>query len=563
MAANQQQGCISIGLQVAGESISRVIGKQGAGLKQIREGTGCKLQVSESTGDTSLPRRVGITGFPQGVGMAVQQALTKIMPDETGQTTVTVFIPPDLAGMVVGKAGANLKRVREFLAVRLELDRDSVVDPTGSPERKVKMTGSWMNMGQALAMALGGAAPLIPFNHHMRAPSTLGVPTPQQGYWSSSSHVPGGSNGIPSLDVRQVSDDPDEIQLHMSVPDKLVGALLGKEGSQIKQVAVMSGCRLHMSKKDLGERRVVFIGKYKHCVIAQRAVQKQLLEAAEQAGIEVSSSSMTLFVRSAVAGTVIGKGGATLKLIRERTGAKVQVGRDEVQGQRPCIISGTNEEVMLAVGMVHDLLNEEGAESLDPSGDDSLATQSAPQQPAPPSPDKAQDLANAKRQKLEGEGATKLLVPAKSAGTVIGKQGSGLARIRELCGVKVEMLQQGQAPHWSDDRAVILQGNYESRVSAAREVLRAAFQADPSAAHLKMLVPNNEAGAVIGKAGATLKMIREKCGISVHMDKHDIFGDRLVSAQGTLPSVVEVAHWVIWSIEGQEELPAPAAGQNQ
>jgi len=349
----------------------------------------------------------------------------------------------------------------------------------------------------------------------------------------------------------------------MSVPDKLVGALLGKEGSQIKQVGVMSGCRLHMSKKDLGDRRVVFIGKYKHCVIAQRAVQQQLLEAAEQAGIEVSSSSMTLFVRSAAAGTVIGKGAATLKLIREKTGAKVQVGRDEVQGQRPCIISGTNEEVMLAVGMVHNLLNEEGAESPDPSGDDFLTEGSAPsQQLAPPLPGKAQDLANAKRQRPEGEGATKLLVPAKSAGAVIGKQGSGLARIRELCGVKVEMLQQCQTPHWSDDRAVILQGTYENRASAAREVLKAAFQADPSAAHLKMLVPNNEAGAVIGKAGATLKMIRSKCGISVNMDKHDIFGDRLVSAQGTLTSVVEVAQWVIWSIDGHEESPPLAAGQD-
>lgn len=545
MAANQQQGCISIGLQVAGELISRVIGKQGTSLKQIREGTGCKLQVSESTGDSSLPRRVEITGFPQGVGMAVQQALMKIMPDEANQQTVTVFIPPDLAGMVVGKAGANLKRVREVLAVRLELDRDPVVDPAGSPERKVTMTGSWINMGQAIAMALGGAPPTIPFNHHMSAPAMLGVPTPQQSDWSSSAHAAVAFNGIPSLDVRQVSKDPEEVQLHMAVPDKLVGALLGKEGSQIKQVGIMSGCRLCMSNKDFGERRVVIIGKYNHCVIAQRAVQQQLLEAAEQAGIEVSSSNMTLFVRSAAAGTVIGKGGATLKLIRERTGAKVQVGRDELQGQRPCIISGTNEQSMLAVGMIHDLLNSEGPESVNRSDDDS-------QQPFPPSSD------NAKHQRLAGEGATKLLVPAKSAGAVIGKQGSGLARIRELCGVKVEMLQQGQAPHWCEDRAVILQGHCANRVSAAREVLQAAFQADPSAAHLKMLVPNNEAGVVIGKAGATLKMIREKCGISVNMDKNGVFGDRLLSAQGALPSVVEVAQWVIWSIEGQEP-PALAA----
>lgn len=125
MTASQQRiqhGVLTIGLLIPGDGIARVIGKQGAGLKQIRENTCCKLQVGEATADNSLLRRVSITGFPQGIGMAVGQALMKVS-DESNQMTVMIFIPSDLAGVVVGKAGANLKRVREFVGVRLELDR--------------------------------------------------------------------------------------------------------------------------------------------------------------------------------------------------------------------------------------------------------------------------------------------------------------------------------------------------------------------------------------------------------------------------------------------------------
>merc|ERR1740120_209098 len=82
-------------------------------------------------------------------------------------------------------------------------------------------------------------------------------------------------------------------------------------------------------------------------------------------------------------------------------------------------------------------------------------------------------------------GALRLLVPRQTAGAVIGKQGSNLARIRQ------------------------------------------------------------EAGAIIGKQGSTLKSLREQTGVNCQVEKQEIMGERLVTASGQLQAVVSLAGLVM------------------
>merc|ERR1712032_115770 len=248
------------------------------------------------------------------------------------------------------------------------------------------------------------------------------------------------------------------------------------------------------------------------------------------------------YIRSAAVGYVIGKGGEKLKEIREPTGTKLKIEREEIHGQRPCIISGPHHQVMQAVSLVHELL----ATSFD-SSEANGAKRFAP----PGAPPHIAATANGKRQKVGiEEGITKLLMPAKSAGLIIGKQGSGLALIRQTCSVHLEVLQAHEAPQWFEDRVVKVQGCLQSRVLASIAVLRSAFHADLASVQLKMLVPEARAGAVVGKQGVNLKMIREQSGINVNVEKQAMMGDRLVSAQGTLESVGTVLQRVLQSVEG-------------
>lgn len=510
---------LTIGLLIEGEYIARVIGKQGAGLKQIRESTNCTLQVTESAPGASV-RRVTVTGLSRNLGLAVHQALTKAYssyPDP--QATVTVLVPADNVGLIVGKAGANLKKVRDVFKVKTELPRDIVNDPNFGPERRVTMMGAWTNMGQALAMLLGDSA-------GPQATSMMGGQSPQSG-------------GLTFGDVRKIGADREEIQLHMVVPPQLVGALLGKEGCEIKLLGSTTGCKtLGVTKREFGERRVIIIGTFIQCITAQKALQDVLWAAADKAGIDVTTSTIVFYIRSAAVGSVIGKKGDKLKEIRELTGAKLRVERDETHSQRACIINGPHEQVMQAVSMVNELVSNANFEVGAPPA--VTGKRSAP----------SGGKGDAKRQKVGPEGGiTKLLVPAQFAGLIIGKQGSGLAQIRQSCGVHLEVLPTQQTPQWAGSRLVKVQGPLQSRALATMTVLQAAFHADVSSVQLKMLVPETKAGAIVGKQGSNLKQIRESSGINVQLEKAAVMGDRLVTATGALESIKAVASWIMQAVD--------------
>ncbi|CAE8728649.1 unnamed protein product, partial [Polarella glacialis] len=150
----------------------------------------------------------------------------------------------------------------------------------------------------------------------------------------------------------------------------------------------------------------------------------------------------------------------------------------------------------------------------------------------------------------QGGKETTMLVPAQSAGAIIGKQGSGLKLIRERCGVHLEVLQQDKAPQWPNERVVILKGSLSGRQAAVAAVVHAAFPLEQhDAVDLRLLVSSSDAGAVIGRQGGNLKAIRERCQVGVQVDKNEIRpGERLVTANGALPAVLAASHLILESL---------------
>merc|ERR1719221_2341800 len=116
-----------------------------------------------------------------------------------------------------------------------------------------------------------------------------------------------------------------------------------------------------MSARDgAGGRRAVIVGGYSQCVAAEQMLHAQIVEAAQAAGVDVGEVTVVLFVRKEDAGAVIGKQGSSLKEVRETSGAKIQLAREEVEGLRPCQISGSFQNVAKAQQMIYELV-EPGA----------------------------------------------------------------------------------------------------------------------------------------------------------------------------------------------------------
>ncbi|CAK9047248.1 Cell cycle serine/threonine-protein kinase CDC5/MSD2 [Durusdinium trenchii] len=149
---------------------------------------------------------------------------------------------------------------------------------------------------------------------------------------------------------------PDYMQVHLVIPDRFAGFILGKNGSRIQKTASKSGCKVWMTKRNGSQdRRVIVIGNYKQCKVAQQIVHEQL-STAMQVDWQDAQADVIVFVRSEAAGMVTGKQGFVLNQIRKQSGAQVQLLRDEVQSTRPCIISGTLQSILKAQKHIFELV---------------------------------------------------------------------------------------------------------------------------------------------------------------------------------------------------------------
>ena len=165
---------------------------------------------------------------------------------------------------------------------------------------------------------------------------------------------------ITETEVSPPSTQPEVMQLHVVVPDGLAGAL----GPLLKQISTTLGCQVRMIQRKtvgqhriIGDHRIVIFGTYGQCVILQELVHGRLREALRAEGKEpTTETAAVLFVRAEAAGMVIGKQGWMLKQIRKQSNAKIQLLREEVRGQRPCIIEGELQSILRAEKHVFDLV---------------------------------------------------------------------------------------------------------------------------------------------------------------------------------------------------------------
>merc|ERR1711988_783523 len=132
------------------------------------------------------------------------------------------------------------------------------------------------------------------------------------------------------------------MQLHLAVPNDLAGAVLGKTGINLKQVASTLGCKVQMPQSGDGSRprRVIMIGNYNQCMVVQELVHGRLMaawheqgsKAKDQKGELSDAFQVVLFVRAEAAGVVIGKQGFVLNQIRNQSGARIYLLREQVKG---------------------------------------------------------------------------------------------------------------------------------------------------------------------------------------------------------------------------------------
>merc|ERR1712032_571881 len=125
-----------------------------------------------------------------------------------------------------------------------------------------------------------------------------------------------------------------------------------REGATVKQLAAGNGWSVQVRPflgNKANDHRVIVTGNCDQCVCVQELLYSRLAEALRSEGQDLAGGTeLLLLIREEAAGIVIGKRGFVLQQMRRQSGATIELYREEVQGQRHCIITGTLQNVIKA-----------------------------------------------------------------------------------------------------------------------------------------------------------------------------------------------------------------------
>ncbi|XP_036943817.1 far upstream element-binding protein 2-like isoform X2 [Acanthopagrus latus] len=315
-----------------------------------------------------------------------------------------------------------------------------------------------------------------------------------------------------------------------SVPDSMVGLIIGRGGEQINKIQQESGCKVQIAPDSGGlpERSVSLTGS--HDSIQK---SKMLLDEIVSRGRGTPPSSYhestngqngtvhEMMIPAGKAGLVIGKGGETIKQLQERAGVKMILIQDASQGpnvDKPLRIIGDPYKVQQAQEMVQEILRERD------HGGFSERTDFGSRM----------------------GGGMDIPVPRHSVGVVIGRNGEMIKKIQNDAGVRIQFKQDdGTGP----DKVAHISGPPD-RCEHAAQIINDLLQSirvreegqggppgppgmpagnrgrgggqggwGPPGGEMTFSIPAHKCGLVIGRGGENVKSINQQTGAFVEISR--------------------------------------------
>ncbi|KAJ8766107.1 hypothetical protein K2173_020623 [Erythroxylum novogranatense] len=151
----------------------------------------------------------------------------------------------------------------------------------------------------------------------------------------------------------------------------------------------------------------------------------------------------------------------------------------------------------------------------------------------------------------------RFLVSNAAAGSVIGKGGATITEFQSQSGARIQLSRNYEFFPGTSDRIIMVTGSIDDALKAVELVLAKLLSelhtedghdAEPRT-KVRLIVPNNSCGSIIGKGGAIIKSFIEEsqAGIKISPMDKSFYGlnDRLVTVTGTLEEQLQAIDLIL------------------
>ncbi|KAM4634739.1 far upstream element-binding protein 3 isoform 2-T2 [Polymixia lowei] len=343
--------------KVPDKLVGFIIGKGGEQISRIQLESGCKIQIAADSGGM-VDRPCTLTGSPENIEQA-KRLLSEIVEqcrygpgfhsDMDGNSAIQqILIPASKVGLVIGKGGETIKQLQERTGVQMIMIQDDPM-PTGA-DKPLRITGDPYKVQQARELVVKL------------------IRDKDQGEFRVGRGEFGSKIGGNSLDV--------------AVPRFAVGIIIGRNGEMIKKIQNDAGVRIQFKQDDgvSSDRIAQVMGQPNQCQHAIHLIHELVHTAQERdgfggllgrrgrvdcnMGVSGELQEVTYAVPADKCGLVIGKGGETIKNIKEQSRAHVELQRNPPLNTDPNVrifsIRGTPQQLDKARQLIDERIGAPG-----------------------------------------------------------------------------------------------------------------------------------------------------------------------------------------------------------
>eukprot|EP00095_Tigriopus_kingsejongensis_P008325 snap_masked-scaffold1724_size29877-processed-gene-0.7 protein:Tk08325 transcript:snap_masked-scaffold1724_size29877-processed-gene-0.7-mRNA-1 annotation:"poly -binding protein 3 isoform x4" len=307
---------LTLRMIMSGKEVGSIIGKGGEIINNIREDSGAKIHIS----DGSVPERiVTVTGSTDAILKAFALICKKFEEDGgresssaasgtqvKGAITLRLVVPASQCGSLIGKGGSKIKEIRETSGASIQVASEMLPNST---ERAVTISGAKDAISQCIfhvcSVMLESPPKGTPIPYTPKGGGLLGASSGRGARGAGPDNplasllgLGGGAStlaALANLAGSQIRDRRDSgsrssehersggSQYEMSIPNDLIGCIIGKGGSKIAEIRQISGAMIRISKSDeagdekqASERQITITGSSDSVTLAKSLINMSL-----------------------------------------------------------------------------------------------------------------------------------------------------------------------------------------------------------------------------------------------------------------------------------------------